>query len=700
MSYNLWLVALSFVVAALASLTALDLAGRVRATQGRARYIWLCGGAVAMGTGIWSMHFIGMLALHMPGTMGYDIPLTLISMLAAVLSSVLALRVVCEPRPTTLRLGVGGTVMGFGVCLMHYVGMEAMEVSAPISYRPALFLASVIIAILAATAALWLAFKLNEAGGGKRTPFLLRGASSLVMAVAIAGMHYTGMAAAILDPSAMDMGPVEEAALTPGQMAMVIAGISGAIMLVVLMLAVYDSHLSSRTARLAASLKAANLELRAMVRQDPLTRLPNRLLLEQKLDETLELARRESHRFAVLFVDLDRFKAVNDSMGHHVGDQLLKRVADRLKDVLDEEAIVARVGGDEFLIITRVGTDRRQAEITAERITGSLGMPFKIQEKMPRISASVGISLYPDHGDNGHELMIHADAAMYHAKDMGRNNYQLYQVGMSSLAARRTRLEQRLRIAIEQDGLSLAYQPKVDVHTGIVSGVEALLRWEDEELGVVNPDEIIPIAEDTGLIIPIGEWVLRTACRQVEIWYTQGMRRIPVAVNLSVIQLNSLHFVSMVKKVLEETGLPRGCLEFELTESAILQSPDKALSILQQLRQLGVSLSIDDFGTGYSNLAQLKRFPIDRLKVDRSFTAGVISDQQDAAIVRAVIMLAHSLDMEIVAEGVETAEQLEFIRNLKGKHYQGYYYSKPLTANQLAEKMGRESRVFDHVESL
>jgi len=679
--YDPWLVALSFVVATLAALTALDLAGRLRATKGTARYLWLCGGALAMGSGIWSMHFIGMLAVRSAGFMQYDLEITLVSMLAAVLASAVALLVVCAPQPTHPRLLLGGLIMGVGVCLMHYLGMEAMQTGSTITYKPLPFLLSIAIALVASTAALWLSLYFNPIQSQQQRPrFYLRLLAALVMAIGIAGMHYTGMAAAEYEPMAMSMS---ESGLSPMQLAIAIAVASGGIMAGALLMAVYDNHLNSRASTLTVSLQEANRELKSMVSRDPLTRLANRLVVEQRLAEVIGLTQQADSSFAVIFVDLDRFKSVNDSMGHHVGDQLLKVVAKRLQASVRDSDVVARVGGDEFLVVTDTDTSLSDSEALAKRITTSLAAPFQIGELIVRISCSVGISLYPEGGSTPHDLIVHADAAMYHAKDMGRNNQQVYEAGMSSVAERRNILEQRLRLAIDHDELTLAYQPQVDVKTGKITGVEALLRWHDCELGEIGPAEIIPIAEDTGLILPIGEWVLRTACLQAVEWRDKGLGRLAMAVNLSAIQLNHKSFVSVVEKVLNETGLPPGDLEFELTETAIMHDPDNAQRILHQLSELGVTLSIDDFGTGYSNLSQLKRFPIHRLKVDRSFTSGVVSSLQDAAIVKAVFMLAQSLELDVVAEGVETDEQLDFIRKLNGQQYQGHLYSKAISANKL-----------------
>lgn len=676
-SYDWALVALSFVVAMMASYTALDLAGRVRASKGLARRLWLWGGAFAMGTGIWAMHFIGMLALTLPVRMGYDLTMTMVSMVASVLSSALALKIVSLGRLNWLRLGGGGLAMGTGICVMHYLGMAAMKMEPAVTYNPSLFSLSVVIAISASIAALWLAFRLNDQS--RRTPFWYRLAAALVMGIAICGMHYTGMAAANMAPHSMGIGA---SAMAPAQLSITIALVAGCIMVTSLILSVYDAHLASHHARLAASLQQANDELKSMVLHDPLTRLPNRLLFEEHLDTVLRRAKRHLLPFSVFFVDLDRFKNVNDSLGHHVGDCLIKAAATRLREVLREDDLIARVGGDEFMVLTPPGTDKVQCVGIAARIVEAMATAFELEGTEVRISSSVGISCYPENGTDAHELMIHADAAMYYAKAGGRNNFQFFETGMVSAAEQRNVLERRLRLALEEGGLSLAYQPKIATSDDALTGLEALLRWHDKELGTVSPDKIIPLAEDTGLILPLGEWVLRTACIQTARWHAEGRIKVPVAVNLSPVQLNQHDFVDMVKRVLDETGLDPRFLELELTESAVMQNPDRARGILHELRRLGILISIDDFGTGYSNLAQLKRFPIDRLKIDRSFTAGVMRDAQDAAIVQAVIALAHSLQLDVVAEGVETREQLDFIRSLQGEQYQGYLCSKALAAEE------------------
>ncbi|WP_227368108.1 putative bifunctional diguanylate cyclase/phosphodiesterase [Halomonas sp. M20] len=673
------LVALTLLVAVMASLAGFCLAPRVHVSQGLSHRLWWAGGSLVMGLGIWSTHFIGSRATSVMADLPRDLLPTLISLLFGVLTSALALAIVRTRRLSVCKLALGGSVMGAGIALMHYVGISALDNSGPTSYDPLLFMLSIVIAVSGSMGALWLSFRLRPEEGKKITLWKTC-SGALVMGMVISGMVYTAIAAVEFPQqgAALQIGST-----VPDRLAFTIAFVAIGIMLIVLMLSIYDAHLASSNARLAASLRKANFELKALVSCDPLTRLPNRLLLEERLDTLL--ARGGSgpgKEFAVFFVDLDRFKTINDSLGHHIGDELIQQVASRLKVAVRNSDMLARVGGDEFMIVSAENTDRASSATIAKRIVSSLSKAFQIDGNLIRITTSVGISRYPVDGADKHALMIHADAAMYIAKDAGRNTFKFFEPGMNTITEKRARLESRLRDAIDNDALSLAYQPKVNVVTGEITGVEALLRWHDAELGHVTPDEVIPVAEETGLILQIGEWVLKTACQQSMDWHAQGYPLLKMAVNLSAIQLNNRNFMEVVRRVLSQTQLPAHYLELELTESAIMQNPDRASMILRRLRKLGIALSIDDFGTGYSNLSQLKRFPISCLKIDRSFTSGVNSDAQDAAIVKAVVALAHSLNLEVVAEGIETQEQLAFIREIKGQQYQGYLCSKALSSEE------------------
>nr|WP_299240120.1 EAL domain-containing protein [uncultured Halomonas sp.] len=669
------LVGLTLLVAVMASLAGFCLALRVRLSQGLSQRLWWAGGSLVMGLGMWSTHFIGSRATLVMAGLPRELLPTLISLVFGVLTSALALAIIQTRWLSACKLVLGGSVMGIGIALMHYIGISALHVGGPMSYDPLLFMLSIVIAVNGSMGALWLSFRLKPEEGRKITLWKT-GSGALVMGMAISGMVYTAIAAVEFPHQGVAL---QIGSTMPDRLAFTIAFAAIGIMLIVLVLSIYDAHLTSSNARLAASLRKANFELKALVSCDPLTRLPNRLLLEERLDALLTQGE-AGKEFAVFFVDLDRFKTINDSLGHHSGDELIQQVASRLKVAVRNSDMLARVGGDEFMIVSAENTDKASSATIAKRIVSSLSKAFQIDDNLVRITTSVGISRYPADGVEKHALMIHADAAMYSAKDAGRNTFKFFEPGMNSVTEKRARLESRLRDAIDNDALTLAYQPKVNVVTGEITGVEALLRWHDAELGHVPPDEVIPVAEETGLILQIGEWVLKTACQQSMDWHAQGYPLLKMAVNLSAIQLNNRNFMEVVRRVLSQTQLPAQYLELELTESAIMQNPDRASMILRRLRKLGITLSIDDFGTGYSNLSQLKRFPINCLKIDRSFTSGVNSDAQDAAIVKAVVAMAHSLNLEVVAEGIETQEQLAFIREIKGQQYQGYLCSKALSS--------------------
>ena len=672
--YNYWLVFVSLLVAILASYTALDLASRITASKGKSAKAWLVGGAFSMGTGIWSMHFLGMLAFSLPIPMAYDVTITLLSMLIAVVVSGFALSTVSQDTLSTRSLVIGGVLMGFGICAMHYTGMAAMETHPPITYDPVLFAASVAIAIAASHAALWIAFTLR--GGSDWLRFAKFG-SAIIMGFAITGMHYTGMAAARFAPDSICLtGPLVDNSWMAGTL----AGTTFIILCITIGLSVIDSRMASKTARMADSLKRANDELQRLALQDPLTQLPNRVLLEDRIDQAVAHAERSSLKCAVLFVDLDRFKMINDSLGHFAGDELLRAVASRLQTLVRGEDTVSRLGGDEFVILLRDVTGTENAAEIAEKILLALREPFRIHEQELFVTPSIGISVSPVHGDTAQMLITRADAAMYNAKQAGRNNCRMYSSEFSTFFPERLMLENDLRRALGRREFELHYQPRVDIEEGRVVGMEALIRWRHPHKGLLFPDEFVPLAEDTGLIVPIGRWVIEESCAQNKAWQSAGLNKLQVAVNISGVQFRQKDLLDTIAHALASSGLPAECLEVEITESVVMQNPSEAIVTLEKLNQMGVQISIDDFGTGYSSLSYLKRFPIDKLKIDRSFIRDISSDMDDAAIVRATIGLAHNMRLRVVAEGVETDDQLQFLRSLGCDEYQGYHKSKPLTA--------------------
>jgi diguanylate cyclase (GGDEF)-like protein len=675
-TYNYWLVALSVVVAVFVSYTALNLSSRVSSASQRPARLWLSGGAVAMGCGIWSMHFVGMLAFSLPIPLSYDVGTTLASLAIAVAISGFALSIASPARITLTRRALGAVAMGLGICAMHYSGMSAIQILPMITYEPWLLIASGVIAIVASYVALWL-FSLLRVVSSWRMQLVRLGAA-LVMGFAISGMHYTGMAASQFSPDSWCIGG---AAANNSWLAITIAVLAMAILTITTILLVYDSHLESKTLRHNEQLEQANAQLQHVATHDALTGLPNRLLLADRLDQAIARAERHGQRFALIVVDLDRFKSINDSLGHMAGDELLKDVAQRLAKVLRKADTLARLGGDEFVLLLNEIDSPRDAETVAIKVLADFTRPAMISGLDLHISASLGISVSPDDGLDSEILLQHADAAMYHAKKSGRNAYQFFLPEMNAFARERLELENGLRRALDQREFVLHYQPKVDVRTGRIDSAEALVRWRHPKRGLVAPAQFIPLAEETGLILPLGEWVIREACRQAFAWQAAGLRPLRVAVNLSAQQFRQKNLVELVRSALTAARLEPQYLELELTESAVMDDAEQSISILRELSELGVRISVDDFGTGYSSLSYLRRLPLDKLKIDRAFIREVVTSRDDAEIVRAIVSLAHALRLQVIAEGVETPDQLEFLNSLGCDQYQGFHFSAPVPSN-------------------
>jgi len=431
--------------------------------------------------------------------------------------------------------------------------------------------------------------------------------------------------------------------------------------------------------------KRAEARIQYLATHDDLTGLPNRPMFSQLLNLAIPSARRYERKFAVLFVDLDRFKIVNDTLGHEAGDTLLKEISRRLKANLRSGDVVARVGGDEFAVLVPEVDDASQVATVARQILSIAIKPMLILGHECRVTASVGISMYPADAQDEESLMKNADLAMYLAKEEGKNNFQFYSKGITSRSLEKMALEENLRQALEREEFSLHYQAKLDLKTGAITGVEALLRWQNAELGTVSPAQFIPVAEDTGLIVPIGRWVLRTACEQNMAWQHQGLPPVCMAVNLSPRQFADPKLLEDIANVLRDTGISPNLLELELTESMVMANVDRATKILTAISQMGVRLALDDFGTGYSSLAQIKRFPIDTLKVDRSFIRDLMENPEGRAITQAIIAMAKTLSMTVVAEGVETQQQETFLREHACDESQGFHFSKPTTPDRFAE---------------
>lgn len=908
--YDPMLVVLSVVIAIFASLAALDVAVRARrAEHARNRAAWIALGALAMGGGIWAMHFIGMLALQLPCSVSYDAPLTLWSILPGILASAVAINVIRHVRPSQWQIAAGSLLLGGGIGAMHYTGMAAMRIDGLVRYNPQLFILSLFVAVALAYLALQIRYRMRA---GSRLGTV---SAAIVMGCAVSGMHYTAMAAtyflregdvsipdstlrptllaamvsiftvllimlvmvagmagrtqenarrlreseyrmrnilettqegfllidramtvveinaafcamldrtrdAVIGHRVTDFFAPKSVTVFEAQMPKREAGLSSSYEIVVLRpdgtqrycscngTPIYDADgerqgsfalvtdISDRIAHEAyvrravavfentaegvvttdersviqsvnpafeyitgysaddvigqspamlksgrhtdiyyqqmwaeieqsgqwqgeiwnrrkngeiypewltisavrdaqgrvqnyigvfsdiSDIKRSAAELERLAHYDPLTDLANRLLFGAQLRHALGRAARRGDLLAVMELDLDGFKNVNDTLGHPAGDRLLQIIARRLREVLRNEDIVARLGGDEFAIVMESLAAADDAAIVAEKIIAAIAVPLDLDGQAARVTSSIGIALFPTDGTDATALLKAADTAMYVGKREGRNTYRFYDAHMSATVRQRHELEQGLRLAIERDELELWYQPQVDLVRRRVIGAEALVRWRHPERGLMPPAEFLPVASDTGLIVPLGEWVLRTACRQLQTWQSEGLVLDRIAVNVDGQQVVRSDFVATVGAVLTETGLSPERLELEITESFLLENAENGMGMVACFAGMGVHTAIDDFGTGYSSLAYLKYLHVDSLKIDKSFIDDLPQDSAGAAIVQAIARLGRGLALQLVAEGVETAAQLAYVRQVGCDLVQGYYFSRPLPADE------------------
>ena len=690
-SYHPGVVALSLLVAAFASYVALDLAHRVRATDRLSAAVWRVGGALAMGTGIWSMHFIGMLAYSLPIPIGYAALTTFASWLAAVAVSALALCIAARERLSASTLLAGAAAMGGGICAMHYIGMAALDMAPGIVWDAGWVATSGVIACAASAAALLIFFGMRRLHGLRFQ--LAQAGAAVLMGAAISGMHYAGMAAASF--------PVGSVCLSAGglggQNLVTMVVLATLVLLsITLITSVLDARLRAQAKGLALSLQTANqqlqcanAELQRRALLDPLTGVPNRFLFEDRLlraaarvDRALDGPNdRGPRKLGLLFVDLDGFKPVNDSYGHAAGDAVLKQVAQRLSLVGRETDTLARIGGDEFVLLLEEVSGVPDAVSLARRVLSSMNQPFDLPERKVTLSCSVGVAVYPDHAHRD-KLLGSADAAMYTAKRAGGACYAVYEAHMQDHAAEQLDLQQALRDALSSGQLQLHYQPKIATISGRVCGVEALLRWTHPVRGPISPAVFIPVAERFGLIVPIGNWVIDEVCAQIAEWAAGG-RRLRVALNLSAYQLRQTEVADHLQQAMFRHGIDAGQIVCEITESVVMEDTRATQAVLDRLSALGVKLSIDDFGTGYSSLAYLRQLRAHELKIDRSFVKDVATNGDARAVVDAVVHLAHALGLRVVAEGVETREQRDVLTHLRCDEMQGYFFARPMSAGAL-----------------
>jgi diguanylate cyclase (GGDEF)-like protein len=696
--YDLRLVVVSVLIASLAAYVALDLARRVRSRDPVVVLCWGVGGSVAMGTGIWAMHFIGMMAFSLPFTLGYTFGMTALSWLAAVAVSGVALTLANCRVLGLMRLALGSLVMGAGICAMHYTGMAALDLAPGIVWDVGLVAASAAVAVAASAAALVIFFWLRHRIGAHGRAW--QAAAAVFMGLAIAGTHYTGMAAAGFPAGMLCLSAN---ALGANSLSGIVIVATATLLLLTLFTSMLDGSLRDRATRLAARLQAANdelhaanVELKALALRDPLSGLPNRLMFEDRLRQAVARADQARHsrdgghdRLAVLFIDLDGFKPVNESLGHTQGDQVLRDTAGRLRGVARGSDTVARVGGDQFVLMMASTGGREDCITLARRIVDVLGEPLQVGHRCFSISASVGIVIYPDNG-SADRLLAHAEAAMCAAKRAGGGTWAFFEPHMVAGALEQLSLQTDLRQAIEQGQLHLHYQPKVDARSGALTGLEALLRWQHPQRGAVSPALFIPIAERFGLIGALGDWVIEEACRQMGAWAAAGTP-LRVAVNLSVHQLRQDDLAGRIEKALQRHGIAPADLLCEVTESAAMDDLHDSRLAFEGLLRIGVFLSIDDFGTGHSSLSYLRRLPARQLKIDRSFVGDLESSADARAIVQAVLGMAHALGLRVVAEGVETAGQRDILVALGCDELQGYFFARPMAPDALPAWLARRA---------
>jgi diguanylate cyclase (GGDEF)-like protein len=675
--YDPWIVLLSCLIAMFASYVAFDLVERVRNPDHAVSVGRGVGGSMVMGTGIWAMHFVGMLAAKLPFAVGYDYWVTAASWLAAVSVSAVALGIASRPQLKAGGLVGGALAMGAGICAMHYTGMAALGMAPAIRWDPLLVAVSVAIAVGASAAALLLLFQQRRVHA--RRALLTRCSAALVMGAAISGMHYTGMAAAGFAEGAVCLS---DGQLRGDGLGLLVSASVVGLLTLIQFTSVLEARLQGKTVRLAQSLREVNEELQRLAFRDALTGLPNRLLFDDRVALAVERCMRDRATLAVLFVDLDGFKPINDSFGHAFGDRVLREVAKRLAAQARSCDTLARVGGDEFVALLDGRPDSAAAARVAQRIIDAVSAPVVLSEHEVRLSCSVGIAMYPADGEAG-QLMGHADAAMYAAKRAGGSTYAFFEAHMDEGVRAQVELQRDLRQALDQGGqLVLHYQPKVGAADSVITGTEALVRWNHPVRGLLSPGVFVPVAERFGLIGRLGHWVIDEACRQSRAWLDQGLR-LRVAVNLSVHQLRQDDLPERVQRLLDKHGVDAGLLSLEVTESAAMDDAAGTLRAFERLGRLGVRLSIDDFGTGYSSLSYLRRLQVDQLKIDRSFVNDLEHSADARAIVEAVVRLAHALGMTVVGEGVETSAQRDVLRELGCDELQGFLFARPMPAHRM-----------------
>jgi diguanylate cyclase (GGDEF)-like protein len=672
------LVGLSLIVAVAASYVAFALAAHISDSKGWAAAYWLAGGAVAMGTGIWSMHFVGMLAFKLPIAMSYNIETTVASLIIGILVAGFALYIVSYRVLGPWTLGIGAITMGAGIALMHYTGMAAMEIAPPLTYDTWLVITSVAIAVAASALALALAFLLRSETLANVMWKRLFGA--VAMGLGIGAMHYIGMAAAQFAPGTVCTAPGMQ--VDQQWLAVTVAGSTFLFLGTTMLILTID-------VRLAHQLDAANQRIAALAREDPLTGLANRRTFLDHLEAAYRARNRDKSALAVLFLDLDGFKDINDTLGHAAGDALLVEVAARLKRTVRRDDIVARFGGDEFAVLQNNIKSTADAGTLAEKIGEAIAEHYRIGHDNVAVTASIGIAQTSACAGGPTDLMVQADLALYRAKDDGRNRYRFHNSDLDQQVHTRVLLARELLVAIERGELELLYQPQVQIATGRLVGLETHVRWNHPARGIIKPSVFIPIAERTGTIIAVGEWIMDEACRQLRQWKDHGLAPPVFAVDVSAGQLKaSANIVADLKSCLDKHGIDARRIELELSEPVLMHAAQRHASTLEALRGLGLGICLNEFGDGYSSLRYLANAPVQRLKLPRSLVAGALRNEACARAVRASVQLGRELGSEIIADGVETQAQAMFLLAAGCEQGQGPFFAPLLSAAEATVLLG------------
>jgi diguanylate cyclase len=668
-----WLAVLAAVIALAASQTTLDVTSRLSASSRRRVLCRTVSGALALGAGLWCLDLVGLLALGTQSWAQTDITIVLAAFAVAVLDLMGMLAVFAGSEPSTSRILAGSTAAAAGISATYWTTVAALGPARPAGgiLRPLIL--SLGLAFAAFTSAFWLRYRV--APKPSWTGLIAKAAAALLGAAALLLMPLSAWRGATFDFSSFGQGPGAGRQLLGAAF-----GAAGFAVLAVTRIAVfYERRLAERTAQCARELEEVHTRLQYLATHDSLTGLPNWLLFRERLAQAVADTGRPERAIAVAVLDLDHFSSLNHSLGHGAGDWLLSEVARRVGSVLRPGDLLARLGSDEFVVLIDSLAARVDAETVTRNILAELHEPFSINGADVSVRPSIGVSVWPDDGRRVDDLLAHAEVAMALAKERG-GEVQFFQRGMTDSMHERLALENDLRRGLAAGEFELSFQPVMSAKTGRIITAEALLRWRHPLRGVIGPSSFIPLAEESGLMIPLGEWVIRAACRYAAAWQLNNGSQIRLAVNLSATQFRHQNLVEVIRSALAAENLDARCLEIELTESAVMTNPEESVGVLKQLRKMGVTVAVDDFGTGYSSLSYLRRFPIDKLKIDRSFVRDLATSRTDESIVRAIISLAHSVGLQVVAEGVETEEQLRCVRALGCDHWQGYYCCEPQPA--------------------